>query len=157
MILERSGWGAPYPISLFLQVVFTAMCTISYGHHDLMQVWISCNENAEDWMARKERMAQRISNVTVVVSPPSAHRCAMLIMATVSSTLGCTSRQRKCCFPDDNSASGRPAGLQRARPVYLSSAIVRPYIGRSRHRVESFVCHANCAGTMVSRCEFHDG
>lgn len=94
---EWPGW--PFPTPFVLTLIFTSLCTISYGHKDLYHVWRTCNENGEDWMKRKERLAERISNVTVVVSRFEFeflyHEYELLTPGPYSlMLLGCTSHQR---------------------------------------------------------------
>lgn len=75
--IKLSGWPVWYPFDFILQYMFTAMCTISYGHRDLTKVLELCqphdpwSERDERlWQERKDAFAKRIRNVCVVVSFP---------------------------------------------------------------------------------------
>lgn len=68
--MKLDEWPGPFSIPLLLTAIFTSLCTICYGHKDLTHVWCTSTstEKAEkEWVVRKDRLAVRINNVTVVV------------------------------------------------------------------------------------------
>lgn len=66
--IKLIGWPVWYPFDFILQYMFTAMCTISYGHKDLTKVLQLCKGDGREWQERKDAFAKRIRNVCVVVS-----------------------------------------------------------------------------------------
>ena len=57
-----------FPLSTILKFAFMTLCTISLGHNDLEGMWDICLGHEEIWTESKDRVLNRISTITVVVS-----------------------------------------------------------------------------------------
>lgn len=62
----------PPLLSGILRVGFIMLCVLSFGHHDLKEIWIFAYQDKQEWRSFRERLAGRNSTLLIMVScfPP---------------------------------------------------------------------------------------